>query len=225
MTLKFRHLLCLFFSVAILANPEEEIPESPPAAKVEQTPEQIKAGNLFAQDIMLQALELIGVRYRYGGKSPETGLDCSGFIRYVFQQTLNIALPHNAFAISRLGEEVEKQALKPGDLVFFNTLGRRFSHVGIYLGDERFVHAPSTGRRVEVVNMTEKYWAKRYTGARRVTKETVEERKSRLAQLLKEDNAIERIPKDYGRRVTRAKPKPKPKAKPPVRHSAPKRKQ
>lgn len=127
----------------------------------------------LAQDIMLQALDLIGVRYRYGGKSPETGLDCSGFIRYVFQQSLNISLPHNAFAISKMGDEVQKEELKPGDLVFFNTLKRKFSHVGIYLGDNRFVHAPSSGGRIRIDVMGDRYWNQRFNGARRVTHDSV----------------------------------------------------
>jgi cell wall-associated NlpC family hydrolase len=143
----------------------------------------------LAQDIMLQALGLIGVTYRYGGNSPETGLDCSGFIRYVFKHALNIALPHNAFAISRLGEEIEKEELKPGDLVFFNTLGRKFSHVGIYLGDDRFVHAPSSGGKIQIVRMTDAYWAKRYNGARRVTHDSVAERSPMLASLMAEAQA------------------------------------
>lgn len=215
MSLKIPHWLALLLLVSAFATPTEEEPA--PAAPPQETRSaaELEAGNQFAQGLMLQALELIGVRYRYGGSTPETGLDCSGFIRYVFQQTLNIALPHNAFAISRLGEEVEKEALKPGDLVFFNTLGRRFSHVGIYLGDDRFIHAPSTGRRIEVVRMTEKYWSKRYTGARRVTQETVDSRRSKLAELMKSGNEWTAPPKKPRRnaprnatRKTAAKPKP-----------------
>lgn len=137
----------------------------------------------LAQDIMLQALDLIGVRYRYGGKTPETGLDCSGFIRYVFQQSLNISLPHNAFAISKMGDEVQKEELKPGDLVFFNTLKRKFSHVGIYLGDNRFVHAPSSGGRIRIDVMGDRYWNERFNGARRVTHDSVIANSSVLREL------------------------------------------
>lgn len=122
-----------------------------------------------AQQLLLQAMSLIGVKYKWGGKTPESGLDCSGFVRYVFQNSLNITLPHNALAMSQAGQDVDKSELKPGDLVFFNTLRRRFSHVGIYLGDNRFVHAPRTGRDIEVANMSQSYWTSRFDGARRVT--------------------------------------------------------
>lgn len=114
------------------------------------------------------ALNLIGVHYKYGGTSPKSGFDCSGFVRHVFQQAAGLSLPHNALAISRQGKSISPDELRPGDLVFFNTLRRSFSHVGIYLGNNRFVHAPSSGGGVEVVNITEKYWAKRFNGARRL---------------------------------------------------------
>jgi cell wall-associated NlpC family hydrolase len=120
-----------------------------------------------AHELTLQALALVGVRYRYGGDSPVTGFDCSGFVRYVFNQ-LGMLLPRSAFDISQLGRQVDRRELRPGDLVFFNTLRRPFSHVGIYLGDQRFIHAPSRGGRIEIVNMAERYWEARYNGARRV---------------------------------------------------------
>ncbi len=89
-------------------------------------------------------------------------------MRYVFQNALNIALPHNALAMSQSGRDVDRTELKPGDLVFFNTLRRRFSHVGIYLGDNRFIHSPRTGRDIEVANLTQAYWTTRFDGARRI---------------------------------------------------------
>jgi cell wall-associated NlpC family hydrolase len=121
-----------------------------------------------AREVLVNALSLTGVRYKYGGNSPETGFDCSGFVRYVFQQATSLTLPHNALAISRLGQAVPKDELKPGDLVFFNTLKRTFSHVGIYLGDNRFIHSPSSGGKVKIENMQDGYWAKRYNGAQRL---------------------------------------------------------
>ncbi|MBB5019798.1 cell wall-associated NlpC family hydrolase [Chitinivorax tropicus] len=126
------------------------------------------ATDIKTQDLVLQALALMGVTYKFGGKSPETGLDCSGLVRYVFGKSLQMALPHNAMAISKLGENIDQEELKPGDLVFFNTLKRKFSHVGIYLGDDRFIHAPSSGGGVQVVNIKEKYWRERFNGARRL---------------------------------------------------------
>jgi cell wall-associated NlpC family hydrolase len=121
-----------------------------------------------AREVLVNALSLTGVRYKYGGHSPETGFDCSGFVRYVYQQATSLSLPHNALAISRLGQKVEKHELKPGDLVFFNTLKSAFSHVGIYLGNNRFIHSPSSGGKVKIESMQEGYWAKRYNGAQRI---------------------------------------------------------
>lgn len=120
-----------------------------------------------AQDMLLQAMSLIGVKYKWGGATPEAGLDCSGFVRYVFQNSMNIALPHNALAMAQSGSRINKEELKPGDLVFFNTLGRTFSHVGIYMGDNRFIHSPRAGKSVEITNISQSYWSSRFTGARR----------------------------------------------------------
>lgn len=121
-----------------------------------------------AQEVALRALSFIGVRYKWGGSSPDSGFDCSGLIRYVFGQVTGKSLPGNAREISQVGESIDRSELRPGDLVFFNTLRRPFSHVGIYLGESRFVHAPSRGGRVEIVDMTDRYWQSRYNGARRL---------------------------------------------------------
>ncbi len=121
-----------------------------------------------AQEIVLRALSFIGVRYKYGGTTPDTGFDCSGLIRYVFNQATGKSLPGNAREISQVGASIDRTELQPGDLVFFNTLRRPFSHVGIYLGDSRFVHAPSRGGKVEIVDMSDRYWQTRYNGARRL---------------------------------------------------------
>ncbi|MCX7206442.1 MAG: NlpC/P60 family protein [Proteobacteria bacterium] len=120
-----------------------------------------------AQDMLLQAMSLIGVKYKWGGATPEAGLDCSGFVRYVFQNSMNIALPHNALGMAQSGASINKEELKPGDLVFFNTLGRTFSHVGIYMGDNRFIHSPRAGKSVEITNLNQSYWTSRFNGARR----------------------------------------------------------
>jgi cell wall-associated NlpC family hydrolase len=121
-----------------------------------------------AGDVVVGALNMIGVRYRWGGSSPDSGLDCSGFVRYVFQDTLGMALPRRAEEMSRVGEKVRMADLKPGDLVFFNTMRRTFSHVGIYIGGNKFVHSPSTGSTIRVDNLDDGYWEKRFTGARRI---------------------------------------------------------
>jgi cell wall-associated NlpC family hydrolase len=123
------------------------------------------------QEVMFNALSLTGIKYKYGGSSPATGFDCSGFVRYVFSQAANLTLPPTARAISQIGKTVKKDELQPGDLVFFNTLKHAFSHVGIYVGDNKFVHAPRTGGAVRVENMQTSYWASRYNGAQRLENE------------------------------------------------------
>ncbi len=116
----------------------------------------------------MRALSFIGVRYKWGGDSPDSGFDCSGLIRYVYAQVTGQPLPHNAKEMSQVGDTIDRAELQPGDLVFFNTLRRPFSHVGIYLGDSRFVHAPSRGGHVEISDMKNRYWKSRYNGARRL---------------------------------------------------------
>ncbi|MCB5362537.1 C40 family peptidase [Pusillimonas sp. CC-YST705] len=114
------------------------------------------------------ALDHLGVKYKYGGDEPNTGFDCSGLITYAAEHSLGLKLPRRSRDIARLGKAVERAELKKGDLVFFNTLGSRFSHVGIYLGDQQFVHAPRSGAVVRIENMNTNYWQKRYNGARRL---------------------------------------------------------
>jgi len=121
-----------------------------------------------AQDVAIYALGLIGVDYKFGGNTPASGLDCSGLVRYVFQEVTGVTLPRTAKEMSGLGSKVQLDDLKPGDLVFFNTRRFQFSHVGIYLGDNRFIHAPSTGSEVEIARLSESYWQKHFNGARRL---------------------------------------------------------
>lgn len=121
-----------------------------------------------AREVLFNALSLTGTRYKFGGNSPETGFDCSGFVRYVYQQATSLTLPRSAIEISKLGIKVSKDKLQPGDLVFFNTLKSTFSHVGIYLGDNRFIHSPSNGGTVRIENMRDGYWARRFNGAQRM---------------------------------------------------------
>jgi cell wall-associated NlpC family hydrolase len=117
------------------------------------------------------AIDYVGIRYRRGGQSPETGFDCSGFVSHVFREAVGLILPHNAKAMSRSGDVVRKNELQPGDLVFFNTMRRAFSHVGIYLGDNRFIHSPAPGGEVRVEDMGSRYWKARFNGARRFSVE------------------------------------------------------
>ena len=121
-----------------------------------------------ARDIIFYALSMVGISYRWGGSSPQTGFDCSGLVSHVFRKIAGQVLPRDSYAMARLGQSIPLDALRPGDLVFFDTMRRPFSHVGIYLGDNRFVHAPATGKNVQLVDMNEAYWAARYNGARRI---------------------------------------------------------
>jgi cell wall-associated NlpC family hydrolase len=127
------------------------------------------AGRDAASDQVFTALNLVGVRYRRGGNNADEGFDCSGFTRHVFETSLGLRLPRRAEeqASHASLQEIERDALRPGDLVFFNTLRRAFSHVGIYVGEGRFVHAPRSGARVRLEDMREPYWSRRFDGARR----------------------------------------------------------
>jgi hypothetical protein len=120
-------------------------------------------------DLVMAAMNFIGVRYRRGGMSAENGFDCSGFTRYVFENSIGLVLPRRADEQARAPGlfTIAKDELKPGDLVFFNTLRRTFSHVGIYVGDGKFIHSPRAGGEVRVEDMRIDYWAKRFNGARR----------------------------------------------------------
>ena len=122
-----------------------------------------------ASELVMSAMNFIGVPYRRGGDSAEDGFDCSGFTRHVFDRSLGLLLPRRADEQARAPGlfSVKRDELKPGDLVFFNTLRRTFSHVGIYVGEGQFIHAPRSGSEVRVEDMRAAYWAKRFTGARR----------------------------------------------------------
>jgi cell wall-associated NlpC family hydrolase len=119
-------------------------------------------------EALLQALSALGTSYHYGGDTYATGFDCSGLVAHVFLEAYGIRLPHSARAQSRLGTPVSLADLQAGDLVFYNTEHRPYSHVGIYLGDGEFIHAPKTGTRVRVEEMSNPYWASHYDGARRI---------------------------------------------------------
>lgn len=161
--------LCLLAAFGARAD---ELPAPQPAREsstfVDRVVDHASASVATVQDALETALDLVGIRYRRGGTTPETGFDCSGFVGHVFREGLGLYLPHNAKQISKTGEAVAKAELQPGDLVFFNTMRRAFSHVGIYLGDNKFVHAPRVGGKVRIEDMNESYWKKRFNGARRV---------------------------------------------------------
>jgi cell wall-associated NlpC family hydrolase len=120
------------------------------------------------EEISIQAMSLVGVPYRWGGNTPDSGFDCSGLVRYVVLRAASVNLPRTTAEMSGRGESIEPDEIAPGDLIFFNTTGRAHSHVGIYVGKLRFVNAPSTGGTVRLDYLTNPYWAKRFDGIRRM---------------------------------------------------------
>ena len=119
-------------------------------------------------DLVVTAIGFLGVPYRFGGNTVETGFDCSGFVRAMFDQTVGHLLPRRSEEQAAATRPVARAELRPGDLVFFNTMRRAFSHVGIYVGDGKFIHAPRTGAEVRVEELNGSYWQRRFNGARRV---------------------------------------------------------
>jgi len=184
--MKFNHLitvscavLCVSFALRVPPALADEAPLQPPAASAQSLSLRLSSLGGSAVDSVRQAgegmqrlvggaLELVGIRYRRGGNSAETGFDCSGFVVHVFREGLGLLLPRTSREISRTGTAVGKAELAPGDLVFFNTRRNAFSHVGIYLGDNQFVHAPRPGQQVRIEDMRARYWAARFNGARRI---------------------------------------------------------
>ena len=147
----------------------------PTAAQIDANPvvQQVRD---TASDLVVSAMDFLGVRYRRGGNSAEQGFDCSGFTRYVFEHSVGLVLPRRADQQAKLADlqVVKKDELRPGDLVFFNTMRRAFSHVGIYVGEGKFIHAPRSGSEVRVDDLRNAYWLKRFNGARRAELPSIE---------------------------------------------------
>ncbi|MDR7148829.1 cell wall-associated NlpC family hydrolase [Hydrogenophaga palleronii] len=121
-----------------------------------------------ASGLVINAMAFLGVPYKWGGNSYDTGFDCSGFVRAVYEQSAGKLLPRQSHEQAAATQEIDRNDLKPGDLVFFNTMRRAFSHVGIYVGEGRFIHSPRAGAHVRMEDMSLSYWNKRFNGARRV---------------------------------------------------------
>ncbi len=156
--------LTLLFGAALLAA----CSSTPPAPPVTYNPAPSLPAASGAQDVLFNAMAQVGTPYRYGGSSPQTGFDCSGLIQYVYRGTADVHLPRTSLEMSRINKpSVSRQALAAGDLVFFNISGR-ISHAGIYVGEGRFVHAPSSGGFVRLDRLSDRYWSKHYAGAKRV---------------------------------------------------------
>lgn len=170
-------LLSLSNTGIALANPNAESPA------VEEVS--------LPAEVIVRALTLMGITYRWGGNLPETGMDCSGFVRHVFHEAAGLLLPRKSEEMSRAATSIGKEHLLPGDLVFFNTQRRGFSHVGIYLGDDKFVHAPAKGKSIRIDSMGDRYWVRRFDGARRVMGELPHQDPAALDQLI--DRTLARI--------------------------------
>ena len=122
-----------------------------------------------ADDLIRSAMGLLGVAYRYGGTSASTGFDCSGFMQHIFRRSMGLSLPRTSAEQAKMGSHVNRSELQPGDMVFFRTMGGgRISHVGLYIGNDRFIHAPRTGKRIEITSLSNRYWGSKYAFARRV---------------------------------------------------------
>ncbi|WP_373975218.1 C40 family peptidase [Chitinibacter sp. SCUT-21] len=158
-------LLLLFFILAgcISTQPKPSKPSKPIPTKPSISKIQVDGD---AREVIMVALGLLDTGYQFGGSNPEAGLDCSGLVQYVYKNALQVDLPRSAAEMANATRHVDKSDLRPGDLVFFNTLGRPFSHVGIYMGDGNFIHAPSSKGRVRIESMNNSYFAPRFEGAR-----------------------------------------------------------
>jgi cell wall-associated NlpC family hydrolase len=168
--MKKNRLLKVFFVLSLVAGNsfanDDTVTETPNKALTA-----LKDLRDKTSDLTINAMSLLGIKYKRGGSSPENGLDCSGFVRLVFKTSNETELPRTAKEISNKGDKVEAKDLKPGDLVFYNTLKKSFSHVGIYLGDNKFIHSPSAGGKVRIESMNVSYWKKRFNGARRINED------------------------------------------------------
>ncbi len=183
--------LAALIALVLFAQPAMAVDPAPDAAKdasvelAKETPKQsmFQTGKSYfsrvsdrladsvtgkSDELINRAMEVIGVRYRWDTELPQSGLDGSSFVGYVFKDKLGFLLPRKSTQMSRVGKPITREELQPGDLVFFNTMRLTFSHVGIYVGDNKFIHSPSKGTSVRVDDLSSLYWDKRFDGARRL---------------------------------------------------------
>lgn len=157
--------------IRVPATPPVSVSRPQTMSVVGHTADNNTIGRGDADALLSNAMGLLGVAYRFGGTSPTSGFDCSGFMQHIFRKAFAVNLPRTAAEQARVGSYVSRSSLQPGDMVFFRTSGRRISHVGMYVGNDRFIHAPRTGKRIEITNLSNKYWSARYAAARRVKRQ------------------------------------------------------
>lgn len=157
-------LILLSLSALLLAACGSPRPRS--SASTETIAQASRPVSEKGTEVVFYAMGLIDTGYRFGGKNPEAGLDCSGMVSYIYGQAAGLRVQGSAADIARNGKPIDRAELRPGDLVFFNTLNRSFSHVGIYIGETRFIHAPSTNGRVRIDRLSDTYYAQRFQAAR-----------------------------------------------------------
>lgn len=187
---KFSSVLSLVVALGFAGHVAAQSAEEATTAPVKQNFFGKVAGTVSdsTSSLIDNAMQLIGVRYRWGESTRQTGYDASAFVKYVFNDKLGFLFPSKSTEMSKVGFQVSRDKLRPGDLVFFNTLQRANSHVGIYVGENKFIHAPARGADVRVDDMTAAYWDKRFDGARRV--ETVQNmNEATRAQFLQENSS------------------------------------
>jgi len=184
--------LVLFFAVNAHANPtgvaddmDKYVPDKSLLAKIDQVRQTVGERT---SELVFTAMGFLGVPYRRGGSTVESGFDCSGFVRAIYQETVGQILPRNAAQQAAATEKIDRTDLKPGDLVFYNTMRRAFSHVGIYIGEGKFIHAPKPGGEVRVEDMNLSYWKRRFDGARRVQPDAQEARSIQASPVI--DSAL-----------------------------------
>lgn len=163
-------LLFLTFSAFAkpLASPEETNRLAPDRGILDRIGDVGGKMEAKASELVVNAMTFLGVPYKRGGTNADTGFDCSGFVRAIFEQTAGLVLPRKAIEQAAASQKIDRADLQPGDLVFFNTMRRAFSHVGIYVGEGKFIHSPKPGAEVRVESLSVAYWARRFDGARRV---------------------------------------------------------
>lgn len=156
------------YSAPVMAAPEGMDTDALDRLIRERTSRPVASIGDDASDLIMNAMSLLGVAYHFGGNSPTNGLDCSGFMQYIFRRSMGITLPRNSRQMATVGEAVSRSNMQPGDLVFFSPKGGGISHVGMYIGNGKMIHAPRTGKNIEITSIDQGYWARAFVTARRV---------------------------------------------------------